>query len=136
MALLHDLETQTSGTTVSLPNVLDALPWNEQGLVAAIAQDEVTQAVLMLAWMNRESLEKTLAEGLVTYFSRSRQALWQKGETSGNTQTLKAMHIDCDGDAILLTVQQTGPACHTNRRSCFYLCVEGDQVIIDSEPVN
>ncbi|NKB97310.1 MAG: phosphoribosyl-AMP cyclohydrolase [Pseudomonadales bacterium] len=136
MALLHELESQPSGTTVSLPDVLDALPYNDQGLIAAIAQDETSRDVLMLAWMNREALEATLTLGSVTYFSRSRQALWRKGETSGHTQTLKAMHFDCDGDAILLTVQQSGPACHTDRPSCFYLSVEGDQVVIESEPVN
>ncbi|MDG2278715.1 MAG: phosphoribosyl-AMP cyclohydrolase [Pseudomonadales bacterium] len=136
MALLQELETQSSATSTPLVEVLDVLPYNEQGLIAAIAQDATSREVLMLAWMNREAIEATITQGVVTYFSRSRQALWRKGETSGHTQTLKAMHIDCDGDAILLTVQQSGPACHTNRPSCFYLCVQGEQVVIASEPVN
>ena len=84
----------------------------------------------MLAWMNRASIEQTLATGLVTYFSRSRQSLWQKGETSGNTQRLLSMQFDCDGDAILMQVDQTGPACHTERPNCFYLNVQAGQVVV------
>jgi phosphoribosyl-AMP cyclohydrolase len=86
----------------------------------------------MLAWMSRTSIEQTLASGSVTYFSRSRQSLWQKGETSGNTQRLLSMQFDCDGDAILMQVDQTGPACHTERANCFYLDVQGRQVVVNS----
>ena len=134
MALLANLEDQPMGTQIALAELLDALPYNEQGLIAAIAQDADSREVLMLAWMNREAIDTTLASGRATYFSRSRQQLWQKGETSGHTQTLMDMRFDCDGDAILLTVRQTGPACHTNRPSCFYLQVQRDQVVITCNP--
>lgn len=97
------------------------IKWNEQGLVAAIAQDWQTGEVLMLAWMNREALELTVRENRAIYWSRSRQALWRKGEESGNVQKLKELRIDCDGDAILMKVEQLGGiACHTGRRACFY----------------
>ena len=96
------------------------IAYNSQGLVPAIAQQHDTGEVLMLAWMNAESLAETLATGRVCYWSRSRQALWRKGETSGHTQRLVEMRLDCDGDAILLRVDQTGPACHTGERSCFF----------------
>ena len=85
--------------------------------------------------MSRVSIEATLEDGWVTYFSRSRNELWRKGESSGHRQSLEAMRFDCDGDAILLSVKQEGPACHTNRPNCFYLKVEGDNVVIESEPV-
>ena len=99
------------------------LRYNEQGLVPAIAQDEATGEVLMLAWMNAEAVMQTLETGRATYWSRSRQAIWVKGETSGHSQDVVDMRIDCDRDAILLIVRQTGPACHTNRRVCFYTSV-------------
>ncbi len=111
--------------------VFEALTFNEAGLVAAIAQQHDTGEVLMLAWMNREAIEETLATGQVCYFSRSRQTLWRKGETSGQTQKLVELRVDCDGDALLLLVDQTGVACHTGRRSCFYSAVrEGELVEI------
>jgi phosphoribosyl-AMP cyclohydrolase len=95
--------------------------WNEQGLIPAVTQDADTGEVLMLAWMNAEALEKTLSGGQVVYWSRSRQALWRKGETSGNTQDLIDAHLDCDGDTLLLRVKQHGAgACHTGRRTCFF----------------
>jgi phosphoribosyl-AMP cyclohydrolase len=95
--------------------------WNEQGLVPAIAQDWQTGEVLMLAWMNREALELTISEGRAIYWSRSRQALWRKGETSGHVQVLRELRIDCDADTVLMKVEQLGGiACHTGRRSCFY----------------
>ena len=99
---------------------LSMIRWNEQGLVPAIAQDAVDGTVLMLAWMNEESLRLTLETGYANYFSRSRQQLWKKGETSGHVQEVLAVKYDCDADAILLTVRQTGPACHTGARSCFF----------------
>ncbi len=99
---------------------MSRIKFNEQGLVPAIAQDAATGEVLMLAWMNAESLALTLETGYATYFSRSRQQLWKKGETSGHTQRVLGMKLDCDLDAVLLTVEQTGPACHTGARSCFF----------------
>ena len=129
---LEALEVAAAGTSVDLAEFLDAVKFNDQGLVPAIAQDRASGTVLMLAWMNRTSIEQTLASGSVTYFSRSRQSLWQKGETSGNTQRLLSMQFDCDGDAILMQVDQTGPACHTERANCFYLNVQGRQVVVNS----
>ena len=129
---LKALEVAAAGTSVDLAEFLDAVNFNDQGLVPAIAQDHASGAVLMLAWMNRTSIEQTLASGSVTYFSRSRQSLWQKGETSGNSQRLLSMQFDCDGDAILMQVDQTGSACHTERANCFYLDVQGRQVVVNS----
>ena len=106
--------------TLSEPGFLTAVAFNSDGLVPAIAQDAGTGEVLMMAWMNRETLAETLHTGRVTYWSRSRQAVWRKGETSGHTQRLVEARLDCDGDAILLKVDQTGPACHTGARSCFF----------------
>lgn len=102
--------------------LIEQVNWNEQGLVAAIAQDAQSLQVLMLAWMNAEALKLTLSEGQAVYFSRSRQRLWRKGETSGHVQQVHDVRLDCDGDAILLKVTQVGKmACHTGRASCFYL---------------
>ncbi|HSM96674.1 MAG TPA: phosphoribosyl-AMP cyclohydrolase [Rhizomicrobium sp.] len=106
--------------TISRADFMKTVAFNADGLVPAIAQDAKSGAVLMLAWMNREALEKTLASGAVTYWSRSRKSLWTKGETSGHTQKLVEAYIDCDGDALLLKVDQTGPACHTGEPVCFY----------------
>ncbi|MEI2805034.1 phosphoribosyl-AMP cyclohydrolase [Albidovulum sp.] len=101
------------------------LAYDSRGLVPAIAQDHATGEVLMLAWMNAEAVARTLATGRVTYWSRSRAAFWAKGETSGHVQRLVEMRLDCDRDCLLLRVEQTGPACHTGRRSCFYTAVRG-----------
>ena len=98
--------------------------FNADGLVAAIAQDADNGEVLMMAWMNAEALAKTIETGRGTYWSRSRQALWVKGETSGHTQEVVELLIDCDQDAVLMKVRQTGGACHTHRRSCFYRRIE------------
>ena len=104
-----------------MDSVLDQIKWSEDGLVPAIAQDWQSGEVLMMAWMNRESLSNSIASGEVVYWSRSRQRLWHKGESSGHTQKIKAMRLDCDGDVLLLAVEQIGAiACHTGRRSCFY----------------
>jgi len=118
---------------MTLTETLDTLKYNADGLIPAIAQQFDTHEVLMLAWMNRASIAETLATGRVCYWSRSRNKFWRKGESSGQMQVLKEFRIDCDADTILLLVDQTGPACHTGRRSCFYNKVEGDQVIIDHE---
>ena len=98
--------------------------FDDNGLIAAIAQDAVTGEVLMLAWMNAEALEKTIETGRATYWSRSRAGLWVKGETSGHTQEVIELRVDCDQDAVLLKVRQTGGACHTHRESCFYRRIE------------
>ena len=100
--------------------ILDAIAFDAKGLVPAIAQQHDTGEVLMLAWMNRAAVAETLATGRAVYFSRSRNALWCKGETSGQTQRLVELRLDCDGDALLLLVDQHGVACHTGRRSCFF----------------
>jgi len=100
-----------------------SLTFNDAGLLPVIAQDAETSEVLMLAWMNAESITRTLETGRVTYWSRSRQAFWVKGETSGHVQQLVDLRVDCDRDCLLALVQQTGPACHTGRRSCFYRAV-------------
>lgn len=100
---------------------LDAIKWDDRGLVPAIAQDAETNEILMVAWMNAESLELSVQEGRAIYWSRSRQKLWRKGEESGNVQHLREMRLDCDADVVLLKVEQVGSvACHTGRRSCFY----------------
>jgi phosphoribosyl-AMP cyclohydrolase len=101
--------------------VLADIQWNEQGLIPAIAQDWRSGDVLMLAWMNRDALSLTISEGRAIYWSRSRQALWRKGEDSGHVQHLKELRIDCDADTVLMKVEQIGGiACHTGRRNCFY----------------
>ncbi len=110
------------------------LKFNDAGLIPAIAQDATTGTVLMLAWMNAESVARTLETGKVTYWSRSRQAFWVKGETSGNLQELVDLRFDCDEDCLLLIVNQTGPACHTGRRDCFYRAVRGGEVVELSQP--
>ncbi len=100
--------------------------FNADGLIPVIAQQHDTGEVLMLAWMNREALHETLATGRLCYYSRSRGKLWRKGETSGQTQTLVELRLDCDGDTILALVDQHGVACHTGRRSCFFNALQGN----------
>lgn len=99
------------------------LKYSDQGLIPAIAQDHESGEVLMMAWMNAEAVARTLESGKVTYWSRSRQAFWVKGESSGHVQELVDFRVDCDRDCLLVLVRQTGPACHTNRRTCFYTAV-------------
>ena len=108
-----------------LPGPFDpaTLSYNSDGLIPAIAQDHATGEVLMMAWMNAQAVADTLSSGRVTYWSRSRRQFWKKGESSGHIQRLIEMRVDCDRDCLLLLVDQTGPACHTNRRSCFYTAV-------------
>ena len=113
-------ETPTTPPPAAGAAVLDAIRFDGRGLVAAVAQQHDSGEVLMLAWMNRDAVAETLETGRVCYWSRSRGALWRKGETSGQVQRLVEMRLDCDGDALLLLVDQTGAACHTGRRSCFY----------------
>ena len=104
---------------------LEELKWNEAGLVPAVVQDARTGEVLMLAWQNREALERTLRTGKATFWSRSRNQIWEKGGTSGNVQHVRAVRVDCDADAVLLCVDPAGPACHTGERTCFYRGLEG-----------
>ena len=107
------------------------LVYDAAGLIPCVAQEAATGEVLMVAWMNAESVARTIATGRVTYWSRSRQAFWVKGETSGHLQELVELRVDCDRDCLLALVRQTGPACHTGARSCFFTAVhEGDEVIM------
>lgn len=115
--------------------LLDNVCFNDDGFICAIAQDHTTKTVLMVAWMNRAALEQTLETGNVVYYSRSRKALWRKGETSGQTQQLIDIRIDCDKDAILLDVVQAGVACHTGRKSCFSWAPSRDGAWEPVEPV-
>src|SRR4029077_17326208 len=115
--------------------VLAAIEFNGDGLVPAIAQQHDSGEVLMLAWMNREAIEETLASGAVCYWSRSRQRLWRKGETSGQTQRLVEFRVDCDGDTVFLLVDQTGVACHTGRHNCFSRALRGDTLAAIAEPL-
>ena len=126
-------ETLTPAPAVTA--ALDALSFDEYGLVAAVAQQHDTGEVLMLAWMNREAVERTLTTGRVHYWSRSRRQLWRKGENSGQVQRLVELRIDCDGDAVLLLVDQHGVACHTGRRSCFFRAVRGDRLVTIADPL-
>ena len=106
-----------------------SLTYNDAGLIPCVAQDEESGEVLMMAWMNAESVSRTLETNRVTYWSRSRQSFWIKGESSGHVQKLVDLRVDCDRDCLLAVVRQTGPACHTNRRSCFYTAVrDGTEV--------
>ena len=118
-----------------ISDAVAALRFDRDGLVPAVAQQHDTGEVLMLAWMNREAVAETLATGRVCYWSRSRRRLWRKGETSGQTQHLVEMRLDCDSDALLLRVEQTGVACHTGRRSCFYRHLQTDGEIREVLPV-
>ena len=114
---------------------IDDLKYNEDGLIPAIAQQHDTHEVLMMAWMNNASIKESLETGRVCYWSRSRQAFWRKGESSGQIQLLKQLRVDCDSDTLLLFVDQTGPACHTGRRTCFYQVAGDKELITDSEPM-
>jgi phosphoribosyl-AMP cyclohydrolase len=111
------------------------LTYDANGLVPVIAQDHASRDVLMFAWMNAAAVARTLATGRVTYWSRSRSAFWVKGETSGHVQELVEMRIDCDRDCLLVLVNQTGPACHTNRPSCFYTAVRDGAEVVLTDPV-
>jgi phosphoribosyl-AMP cyclohydrolase len=119
---------------------IDEVAWNPEGLAPAVAQDASTGEVLMVAWMSRESLERTVATGEAVYWSRSRKALWKKGETSGHVQKVREVRLDCDGDTLLLTVESVGGvACHTGRRRCFFRRLEqprgGDAGWSTTDPV-
>ena len=118
--------TETSEPDRS-PVDLDTLRWDEAGLIPVIAQDAETGDVLMMAWADRAALERTLAEGRMVYWSRSRQELWRKGDTSGHVQHWDELRVDCDADAVLARIHQEGAACHTGERSCFYRELAGSR---------
>jgi phosphoribosyl-AMP cyclohydrolase len=113
--------------------VLDQLKFNSDGLVPAIIQEQSTGRVLMMAWMNREALQKTIDLGKTVFWSRSRQKYWIKGETSGHFQTVKDVALDCDGDTVLVQVEQTGAACHEGYKSCFFRSIKGEEISV-TEP--
>ena len=130
-----NLEPLAEGSRLDTAELLQHLAFNEQGLLPVITQDAVSKDVLMMAWINRPALEYTMETGFATYWSRSRQALWKKGETSGHLQHIEEIRIDCDGDTLLFLVDQVGAACHTGRRHCFYFTLTDDnQVCVTSDP--
>jgi len=128
-------ENKLAFNAQAIQKLLDSISFDAAGLVPAIAQRHDDGEVLMLAWMNREAVRETLETRRVTYWSRSRRSIWRKGETSGHVQKLVSFRIDCDGDTLLLGVDQTGPACHTNRPSCFFREVSADGLVEISEPL-
>jgi len=116
-------------------SLLEEIIFNDDGLVPAIAQDAGSGRVLMMAWMNEEAVRQTLKTGFAHYYSRSRQARWKKGESSGHVQKVIDMYLDCDGDTLLLKIEQTGPACHTNRESCFFRQNQDGEWVSFEEPI-
>jgi len=129
------LEKAHQGHQFDWTQLLENVRFDDQGLIPAIAQQYDSLEVLMMAWMNRQALLETLQTQRVCYWSRSRQAYWRKGEESGQIQRLKELRFDCDGDAILLLFDQTGPACHSGRKSCFYTAIQGDHAQILTNPI-
>ena len=117
-----------------MSEIMDSIKFTADGLVPAIAQQHDTGEVLMMAWMNRDSVAESLETGRVCYWSRSRQSLWRKGESPGQVQTLVEMRIDCDGDTLLLLVDQIGVACHTGRRNCFFNAVRDGKIVETAAP--
>ncbi len=128
-------ERSSRGDSIAWSDVRISLKLDSNELIPAIAQQYDSGEVLMMAWMNLTALDETLATGRVCYWSRSRSRLWRKGESSGQVQILREMRLDCDGDTLLLLVDQTGPACHTGRASCFYNRVDDTRVEVLSDPV-
>ncbi|MGL5010067.1 MAG: phosphoribosyl-AMP cyclohydrolase [Paracoccaceae bacterium] len=118
-----------------MPFDASTLTYDANGLIPVVAQDHASREVLMLAWMNAAAVERTLATGAVTYWSRSRAAFWVKGETSGHTQRLVEMRLDCDRDCLLVLVDQTGPACHTGRPNCFYTAIRDGAEVVLTDPL-
>ena len=125
-----EIEGAEAGKTFPNEAVLNALTFDAQGLIPVIAQDADSGKVLMFAWMDKSSLQETIATGRMCYWSRSRQAYWRKGESSGHVQQLRELTTDCDGDVLLAKIEQTGAACHTNRRSCFYIRIGKEEATI------
>ncbi|MCU4579846.1 phosphoribosyl-AMP cyclohydrolase [Acinetobacter gyllenbergii] len=133
--IFEQMEHAVLGQQFAFDSVFEQIKWNQYGLIPVITQAQQSKAVLMMAWMNREALLETLITRQVCYWSRSRQCLWRKGESSGHRQYLIEARLDCDGDSLLLVVNQIGPACHTWRPNCFYLGITTDQVTILTEPM-
>lgn len=133
-SVFKDWESAAAGTSAPTEQLLKGLAYNDEGLIPAIAQDASSGDVLMMAWMNRESIAETLATRQVCYWSRSRKKFWRKGEESGHVQMLVRMRTDCDGDTLLLTVDQSGPACHTNRSNCFYIELADETTTVVQSP--
>ena len=127
--------TAPAAPTGAVARFLDAVRFDANGLVPCIAQQHDTGEVLMMAWMNAEAVAETLRTGRVCYFSRSRNALWRKGETSGQQQVLKDLRLDCDGDTLLALVDQTGVACHTGRRNCFFRAIRDGELTNIAAPL-
>lgn len=134
-SFFQSIENNPDQTKVSIDTIFEHLAYNHDGLIPVITQDASTKEVLMMAWMNESAIKKTLETKRVTYWSRSRQSFWIKGESSGNTQKLVSMSLDCDGDAILCQVNQVGGACHTGRNNCFYLKIDShiQQAVIQGD---
>jgi len=127
----EDAEMTVAATSeMTIENLLKTMIFDEHGLIPAIAQQHDSGEVLMMAWMNRDAVTETLKTWRCCYWSRSRQALWRKGDTSGQIQELVELRVDCDGDTVLLRVDQTGVACHTGRRSCFFNAVRDDAITV------
>ena len=126
--LVRPRSCRNNGSIRLQEDVAAKVRFNADGLVPAVAQDAASGQVLMLAWMDDEALARTLSSGRATYWSRSRQIYWVKGETSGHVQRVVSVHLDCDGDALLLRVEQTGAACHTGNRTCFFTDLTGSDV--------
>lgn len=140
-AFFKHIELSAKGSRFPARDIISQLSFNEQNLIPVITQEAETGQVLMMAWMNPESLQYSLDSGLMTYWSRSRNTLWKKGESSGHLQHIVSMQVDCDGDTLLFKVNQVGAACHTGRKHCFYFSLdshtapaEEQQFIIDSSP--
>ena len=130
-----NLEQLSQGAQLDSSELLDNLAFNENGLMPVITQEASSKEVLMMAWINRQALAYTLDTGFATYWSRSRLALWKKGETSGHLQSIQEIRVDCDGDTLLFLVDQVGAACHTGRRHCFYFSLtDGGKVRVTSDP--
>ncbi len=130
-----DIESLPSGSKIEIEDALGNLAFNADGLIPVIAQQHDTGEVLMMAWMNRHAIEETLQTGRVCYWSRSRNQYWRKGESSGNQQQLVSLFADCDGDTLLAKVDQTGAACHTGRRDCFYNQIDATGLTIATQPI-
>lgn len=131
--MFKEWEKLPAQSELSLDEFIATLKTNDDGLIPAIAQQHDSGEVLMMAWMNDKSIRETLETGQVCYWSRSRQTYWRKGESSGHQQKLVSMRADCDGDALLLLVDQKGPACHTNRRSCFFFEATSEKVVVQND---
>ncbi|WP_109439972.1 phosphoribosyl-AMP cyclohydrolase [Acinetobacter haemolyticus] len=134
-SIFEQMEQGNLGQQFDFESVFEQIKWNQEGLIPAITQDQTSKDVLMMAWVNRDALIETLQTKQVCYWSRSRKCLWRKGESSGHRQYLADARLDCDGDCLLFFVNQTGPACHTLRPTCFYLGLNTDQVTILTQPV-